>query len=286
MELFHRAFRVVYFPAPSARTLREVFPLPIFYVGNMVSGFIGTQRLSLPMFTVLRRFSILMTMFGEYYILKCIAPPASVKSVIAMVGGALIAAVEDLAFDLEGYSSVLLNDFFTAANGVYTKKKLDTKELGKYGLLFYNAVVMILPLFAMAHWTGDLRKSLLFDKWNDPIFVSYFLSSCLMGFALMYSTMLCTAFNSALTTTIVGCLKNIMVTYVGMYVGGDYIFSWMNFVGLNISMAGSLAYSYFTFIRQDGSKARTPGKQVDAKVVELKTPLEPYKVATIAIPES
>ncbi|XP_042907086.1 nucleotide sugar transporter SLC35D1 isoform X2 [Parasteatoda tepidariorum] len=245
------------FPSTHALGIGQIWPLPLFFIGNLICGLGGTKHLSLPMFTVLRRFTILMTLLGEYFILNVHQKLPIVLTVLAMVGGAIIAAADDLSFEFKGYLFVLCNDFFTAANNICVKKKLDARELGKYGLLFYNALFMIMPLTILWWYSGEVEKTFAFYKWPDMMFLTSFLLSCFMGFVLMYSTVLCTAYNSALTTTIIGVIKNILITYIGMYLGGDYVFSWTNFIGLNISMLGSLVYSYITFVQKD-SKASTP----------------------------
>jgi solute carrier family 35 protein len=66
----------------------------------MLFGLGGTQELSLPMLTVLRRFSILMTMIGEFYLLKVYADMKVQLSVYMMIFGAVVAALNDLAFNL------------------------------------------------------------------------------------------------------------------------------------------------------------------------------------------
>lgn len=352
-------FKKIEIPKLTMSIAREILPISFMFLGNVICGLGSTRTLNLPMFTALRRFSILMTMIAEYYVLNNKPSNPIILSVIMMVGGAFFAALFDLAFDYEGYILVFLNNSFTCLNGVWLKKASISGKCNKMGVLYYNSLfslIAMLLFFGFDHlycfnynnqlissklnvretitsrkllftniesnkyqiyndyFTSNLNMEIeemyngfdinfvdsfdnrklielpenvlsntvpnlrerktnnikhdetilnnaspnekiiyskmteiyYFDKWNNNEFTSLFIVAAFMGTVLNYSIFLCTTINSALTTAVVGCLKNVMTTYIGMIIFSDYKFQILNFIGLNISIFGSLYYTYIT----------------------------------------
>ena len=126
------------FPTPSWSNMMAVQPLPIIQVFNVACGLVGTKLVSIPMFTyvkkkvgnyktqtsqkyahtfillsfyfsVLRRVSIPMTLLAEVYILTMPTTKAIVASVVLLMLGSMIAAANDLSFNLVGYTSILIS---------------------------------------------------------------------------------------------------------------------------------------------------------------------------------
>ena len=180
-----RALGMITFPSLSWDTLRKVWPLPLFYLGNMLFGLGSTKELSLPMLTVLRRLSILMTMVGEYFVFNKKPSTPVQMSVYLMIFGSFLAATHDLGFSAIGYTYVLISDLFTAANGVVTKQKLEVAELGKYGIVYYNALFMVVPTSLLCIQSGELVESFEFSGFSDPFFLVQILLSCVLGFLLV-----------------------------------------------------------------------------------------------------
>lgn len=66
---------------------------------------------------------------------------------------------DDLTFDMGGYTMVMINNLFTAANGVYMKKKLDAKDLGAFGLMYYNTLLSMPILLFLCVYEGKFEEA-------------------------------------------------------------------------------------------------------------------------------
>lgn len=68
--------------------------------------------------------------------------------------------------------------------------------------------------------------------------------SCVLAFLLNYAIFLNTSLNSALTQTICGNLKDVVVIVVGYRSFGGVKFDPLNFLGIVVGASGSLTYAY------------------------------------------
>lgn len=223
-----------------------VFPLPILFLCNTISGLGASRDLSMPMFVLLRRFSIVMTMTLEWYMLRRRPKRMVTFAVSLMVIGALIATGFDVSFNLQGVAFVLINDLFTALQGVVLRKKMDEVShiVTSEGILFYNNVFALCTTVVLigANINGELDKLELFDNWDSSGFMFLLALSSVMGFVVNYCFFLCTKLNSPLTAAMVGAAKNVVTSYIGMLFS-DYKYNAYSFAGLNVAVVGTVLYS-------------------------------------------
>ncbi len=82
-----------------------------------------------------------------------IYPQNEIVSVLLMVVGALVAGWGDLTFDFVGYSLTLFNCVVTASYLLYIASKSAETKLNSWSLMYYNNVLSLLPVLAIAYMT-------------------------------------------------------------------------------------------------------------------------------------
>uniref|UniRef100_A0A7S1J7R7 Sugar phosphate transporter domain-containing protein n=1 Tax=Eutreptiella gymnastica TaxID=73025 RepID=A0A7S1J7R7_9EUGL len=231
----------VQFEDLSINACRMVWPMPIFFMGNALCSLGGTQAVSVPTFSALRKFSILMVMVLEKVVLKKTPSRNTQGCVGIMILGAFVASAKDLDFDLFGYIYVMANNLFTAFNYIVTKQKSEQPSLGAVGSLFYCALLSLPVGCGLA--ARDFDSLYNFPHWSSGMFLACLCGSTVMGCLTTFSIIYCTKVNSGLTTSVVGCLRNVFPVYIGMLSIFGYTFDVWNFIGHSISVIGAVLYT-------------------------------------------
>jgi hypothetical protein len=169
----------------------------------------------------------------------------SLFSAIAMV---VFFGAEDLYHVQSGHSSILGQSAWLGIVSTHAAVEATTATTATAGRYLEASSSPSLPV------QNSLAQSTLFSVslypyWDHVDFWVIFLTASLLGSILNYAIFLCTTHNSALTTAVIGCLKNVLTAYAGMLLFSDYSFNWLNFIGVNISIAGSLYYTYLTMVK-------------------------------------
>ena len=219
----------------------DLFKVCVLNVGNVFFGISASGALNVAMFSALRRVSIFMTLCGQWFFMKKTPSMGVFFSVCMMILGAVIASADDLSFNALGYLFVMANNALTAASQIETKRAMDN-DWTKSDIMFWSACLSFL-VFGLQLINFDPRT---FDAWDNGAFrIAFFFSMCL-GFVINWSASWTIEMNDPLTLAVAGSTKSAvmgLVVCAGLF-DPSYIFTLVNFIGLQISAVASLCYVY------------------------------------------
>ena len=227
------------------RPNHKIIVVCLLNVGNVFFGLSAAGNLNIAMFTALRRISILMTLIAQWWILKKTSTKHIVTSVAVMVLGSFVAAADDLTFDAKGYTFAMMNNLLTAASQIASKYAFDD-GWDKETLLFCSSVASVV-ISGMSSFTGmSSFKFEDFDAWNNVTFQIAFGASVVLSILLNYGASWVIEKNDALTLAVTGSTKSALMGLLVCFGLFDptYKFTWVNFVGLQISACASFFYVY------------------------------------------
>lgn len=226
------------------KTLRHTLPLAGAYLLYMLVIMESVRGVNVPMYTTLRRTTVVFTMVMEYFLAGQKYTSSIVGSVGLIVLGAFVAGARDFSFDGYGYTVVFIANITTAIYLATIARVGKSSGLNSFGLMWCNGVICGPVLLVWTFIRGDLEMTINFPNLLSPGFLAVLLCSCILAFFLNYSIFLNTTLNSPLTQTICGNLKDLFTIGFGWILFGGLPFDFLNVVGQLLGFLGSGLYAY------------------------------------------
>lgn len=146
---------------------------------------------------------------------------------------------------------------------------VETLQLNSMNTLPFLILYMLLngELFQVAKYTTDSPLS----------FFVVFLLAISMGCLLNYTLFLCTSLTSALTTSVVGGLKAMVQTLVGLFTFGGISHNYPTYIGISMNLSGGVWYIYEKYSEGQRSGA---GSTTLRKITSLSTAEDFHRLKT------
>jgi len=194
-------------------------PVNIFFILMLTSGNYVLQLLSVPMVTIFKNFTTTIVALGDVLWFGQQASGWVWLSLVLMVGSALVAALNDLAFHFTGYMWMILNCGVSAAYVLYVRFAMKKTQLNEWGMVYYNnaiAIPFVLPILILSGELSVLHEEL--PKFLTLGFMATLLWSGVVGFLLGLCSLWTVKTTSPTTYSTVGALNKIPLTVIGYYV--------------------------------------------------------------------
>jgi len=240
-----RAVGLVSYPKFDPRVALKWMPVDVCFVLMLSTSFVAMRYLSVPMVTVFKQLANLLTVTGEFYLFGKPISYGVLLSFVVMILGAVLAAANDLAFSLPGYLWQSANCIATSCYVLYLKHATQSIEITKFGMVFYNNLLSLPLLGAIAIAHGE-PAVLIEAHGRGAIDVKFFAVNAFagtLGMLLNLASVWCVSATSATTYAVVGALNKIPSTVLGFLLFDTIITKEMA-IYICVSLAGGFMYSY------------------------------------------
>lgn len=252
-------------PVFNNNNLKTLLLTCVLNVANVFFGLSGSGLLNVAMFAALRRVNIATTMFAQSYFFSKPLVRNVVISVVIMLFGSIIAASNDLTFNIRGYSFVMVNNLLTTGAQISQKAALKDNWSKETIIFCTSLLTIVVSSFYIMNNVDLLYK---FPFWPQPAFLLCLMGSITLGFIINWSCSWIIERNDALTLSVTGSSRSVILglaVCLGLF-DRSYIFTWPNFIGLQISGIGSLIYIHYSL--KDDSMSKDVRQEVQIEHLE------------------
>eukprot|EP00547_Thalassionema_nitzschioides_P001432 CAMPEP_0194202772 /NCGR_PEP_ID=MMETSP0156-20130528/2710_1 /TAXON_ID=33649 /ORGANISM="Thalassionema nitzschioides, Strain L26-B" /LENGTH=358 /DNA_ID=CAMNT_0038928353 /DNA_START=193 /DNA_END=1266 /DNA_ORIENTATION=- len=218
---FCKYIRLVDYPSFAIQTARKWVVVNLWFCAMLYTGICALQYNSVPMVIVYRNLTNILVTVGDYGLFAANSSRVRAReswgvimAFFIMLSGAILASYSNESTSTKGLFWMVLNGITTAA--YILSMKLQTVKLSKFGLVYYNHVMLILWLLPLSIWKGEwtiLIKSP--DLWHT---LEYWLTmgfNGMVGFGLNFASLHCVAATGPTTYAIVGSFNKIPMVVLG-----------------------------------------------------------------------
>lgn len=243
-----RINEMICIPKYSLKLGRSFFWPALFYAIHSVTALYALGGMSIPMYGAVKRCSPIITLILSIVVLKKAIPSMKIILAVVLISfGCILASLGDLEFDLMTYMYGALS---VLVQGLYLTLAQKSLEDMSALLVLYITSYNTIPIFIIISILHEAEGIAQYEKFSDFGFILCFIIQVVAGVLLNYSLFLCTAKNSALTTSLVGILKSILQTAIGFFTFGGVKLNSFNIFGIGLNMFGGIMYTYSKYIER------------------------------------
>ncbi|KAL9187771.1 hypothetical protein ACHAXT_006149 [Thalassiosira profunda] len=232
----------VEYPSFDLRTARQWAPVNLLFCGMLFTGMASLEHNSVPMVTVFKNITNIMTTIGDCMIYGATVEFLVIAAFGIMLGGAVMAARNDADVTQAGLFWMLANCVCTSGYVLYLKFATKTVKLSKFGMVFYNNVLCTCFLFPVSVMNGEFATFMGTKALHTVDYAVKNGFAGFVGFFLNFASLNCVAQTGPTTYAMIGSLNKVPIAIFG-YVIFDNAISEQTWTFISISLAGGILYT-------------------------------------------